>query len=386
MPATRMLERRPAARSSRTGRSCIELFAGIGLMRLGLEQAGFAVAFANDAAPEKLAMYADNFPADDFFLGDVRAVTGEQLPEAELLTASFPCTDLSVAGAMKGLAGEQSGLFWQVTRLLGELAERRPPVVLLENVPGFLRSRGGEDFLDAVRALGELGYSCDAVLLDAARFTPQSRLRLFLIASLAEPRPTFGLAPSSLRSESLVALIHRGGDCRWNVRRPPEPPPLGAASLESILEDLPDDDPHWWNRERADYLLSQLSERHAAVVDRMAAGDAYAYATAFRRIRRGKSTAEVRTDGLAGCLRTPRGGSARQILVRAGRGRRDVRLLTARECARLQGVPDDYQINVSQSRALFGFGDAVCVPAVAWLANNLLAPLLEELAPSKETR
>lgn len=367
-------------------RDCIELFAGIGLMRLGLERAGFAVRFANDVAADKQAMYADNFPTEDFALGDVREVAADDLPNAGLLTASFPCTDLSVAGAMKGLSGEHSGLFWQVVRLLDQLGDRRPSVVLLENVPGFLRSRGGDDFLDAAAALSRLGYSCDAVLLDAARFTPQSRLRLFLVASLAEPRPTFGLAPDALRSEALVGLIHRGADCRWSIRRLPEPPPLGTTRLETILEDLPDDDPTWWNRERADYLLSQLSERHAAVIDRLAGGEEYSYAPAFRRIRRGKSTAEVRTDGLAGCLRTPRGGSARQILVRAGRGRRDVRLLTARECARLQGVPDDYQINVSESRALFGFGDAVCVPAVAWLAENYLAPLVDELTAREEAQ
>jgi DNA (cytosine-5)-methyltransferase 1 len=89
--------------------------------------------------------------------------------------------------------------------------------------------------------------------------------------------------------------------------------------------------------------------------------------------------AELRTDGIAGCLRTPRGGSGRQILFKAGKGHYKVRLLTARECARLQGVPDDYVIDVTLNKALFGFGDAVCVPAVEWIAKHYLTPLALEL-------
>jgi len=88
--------------------------------------------------------------------------------------------------------------------------------------------------------------------------------------------------------------------------------------------------------------------------------------------------AELRNDGVAGCLRTPRGGSGRQILVKAGYGKVRVRLLTPRECARLMGA-DDFVINVPLNQALFGFGDAVCVPVIAWIARNYLNPLLDEM-------
>jgi DNA (cytosine-5)-methyltransferase 1 len=88
---------------------------------------------------------------------------------------------------------------------------------------------------------------------------------------------------------------------------------------------------------------------------------------------------ELRTDGIAGCLRTPRGGSGRQILFCAGGGSYRVRLLTLRECARLMGA-DDYKINVPLNQALFGFGDAVCVPAIQWIAENYLNPVLEQMA------
>ncbi len=86
--------------------------------------------------------------------------------------------------------------------------------------------------------------------------------------------------------------------------------------------------------------------------------------------------AEVRADGVAGCLRTPRGGSGRQILLCAGRGEVRARLLSGRECARLMGA-DDYTLTVPLNQALFGFGDAVCVPVIAWIADHYLGPQLQ---------
>jgi DNA (cytosine-5)-methyltransferase 1 len=121
-------------------------------------------------------------------------------------------------------------------------------------------------------------------------------------------------------------------------------------------------------------MLNQMSPKHRAEAEAMIHGDTIRYGTVFRRVRYGKSMAELRTDSVAGCLRTPRGGSGRQILVVAGKGRLAVRLLTGRECARLMGA-DDFKLNVPLNQALFGFGDAVCVPVIEWIANNYLNPV-----------
>ena len=149
-------------------------------------------------------------------------------------------------------------------------------------------------------------------------------------------------------------------------------------SLADILEDLPESSPYWWEKERAEYLLDQMSTRHREIAEDMIHCKDFKYGTVFRRVRKGKSMAELRTDGIAGCLRTPRGGSGRQILFKAGKGGYAVRLLTPRECARLMGA-DDYTINVPLNQALFGFGDAVCVPVIEWIATNYLNPLVNEL-------
>ena len=154
--------------------------------------------------------------------------------------------------------------------------------------------------------------------------------------------------------------------------------PTRKMTLPEMLEDLPGDAPEWWSPERRDYLLAQMSERHATLLEQMRHAREWSYGTVFRRIRKGRSMGELRTDGLAGCLRTPKGGSARQILVKAGFGEVHARLLTPRECARLMGA-DDFRIKVGANQALFGFGDAVCVPVVRWIADNYLNPLRDEV-------
>jgi DNA (cytosine-5)-methyltransferase 1 len=130
--------------------------------------------------------------------------------------------------------------------------------------------------------------------------------------------------------------------------------------------------------ERAKYLLSQMSKKHRRIANEMIQGKRWSYGTVFRRVRNNVSMAELRTDNIAGCLRTPRGGSGRQILFKAGKGKYFARLLTPRECARLMGA-DDFIIEGTLNQALFGFGDAVCVPVVEWIARHYLNSLVNEL-------
>lgn len=362
-----------------------EFFAGIGLLRLALERKGWMARFANDIDPLKAQMYFHNFPDSKdkcFILGDIHKLGTSLVPTVDLATASFPCNDLSLAGARSGLAGEQSGSFWGFIRILREMGTRRPQLVLLENVTGFLSSKDGKDFLDALLALNDLGYSCDAFILDAAYFAPQSRSRLFVVGINDnklehEAHEAFRFYESAVRPAALADFIFAHPTVRWSLRDLPCPPER-KSFLVDILDAIPHDRKEWWSAERASYLLSQMSPRHAAVARKMITGRDYSYGTVFRRVRNGKSMAELRTDGVAGCLRTPRGGSGRQILFKAGKSKYYARLLTPRECARLQGVPDSYIIDVPPNQALFGFGDAVCVPVIEWIAENYLTPALGE--------
>lgn len=361
-----------------------EFFAGIGLMRAGLENAGWRTLFANDNDPDKFEMYSANFTDADsrFRLCDVATLSSADIPSITLATASFPCNDLSLAGARQGLNGKQSSTFWSFVRLLQGMGSRKPPLVLIENVPGFLSSHDGKDLREAMFALNGLGYAMDAFLLDAASFVPQSRQRLFLIGTWDPSCPQSSaeelgaLQPSETRPAALLDFIASHPQIYWKLRQLP-PPPCSRVRLEGIVEDLPHGSPEWWSIERAQYLLNQMHPRHRKIAEFMISGRSFSYGTVFRRIRKEKSMAELRTDGIAGCLRTPRGGSGRQILVKAGRGKFFARLLTSRECARLMGA-DDYKLSVPLNQALFGFGDAVCVPAVEWITENYLNPLVTE--------
>ena len=355
-----------------------EFFAGIGLMRLALERQGWEVVFANDIDADKEEMYRHNWPNDDHFKpGDIHDLKPADIPECELFTASFPCNDLSIAGKWEGLDGKQSSAFWGLTGLLREMPGRRPPIVLLENVVGFLMNENGRDFEKALRELNDLGYLVDAVILNASHWVPQSRARLFVIAKrdVGQEARTCPMVSDS-RPELLYGFMVRHPEIGWDIQ-PLPPLPERKLELAEIIEDLPEDDPHWWNQPRAKYFFAQLSAKHEAEARKMIEANTISYATAFRRVRQQRSMAELRTDGIAGCLRTPRGGSGRQILFKAGKGHFQVRLLTARECARLQGVPEGYRIEVGLNQALFGFGDAVCVPAIEWIVSNYLSKLVE---------
>lgn len=359
-----------------------EFFAGIGLMRLGLEKEGWKVVFANDIDKQKEEMYRGNFSDADrhFKSGDINALIPSDIPRFNLATASFPCNDLSLAGARAGLGGTNSSAFWGFIRTLASIGHRLPRLILIENVTGFLTSRGGRDFEDAMIALNELGYAVDPFVLDAAWFVPQSRRRLFVIGVQSTTIRRIGTPPliseSPTRPDALVQFILSHPDINWRIRELPHPP-KSKKRLSSIIQRLPHEADIWWSTDRAEYLLNQMSPRHRAIADKLIAAPKWSYSTVFRRVRHNQSMAELRTDGIAGCLRTPRGGSGRQILFKAGFGTFHVRLLSARECARLMGA-DDFKITVPLNQALFGFGDAVCVPAIRWIAKNYLNPILKE--------
>ncbi len=368
-----------------------EFFAGIGLMRMGLEQQGWTISFANDIDPQKYEMYKAQYSdaGNHFVLGDVHKIPAGSVPVVTLATASFPCNDLSLAGSRSGLCGKQSSAFWGFIRVIEEMGDHRPPIILLENVVGFLTSNRGQDFKEALLALNSLGYDVDAFILDAARFVPQSRQRLFVVGILGSHdawgvRESLRFYESDVRPKALADFIFMSPEIRWRIRNLP-PQPQRNMTLPDILEDIPLSSREWWSRQRAEYLLNQMSPRHREIAEAMINGEENSYGTVFRRVRNGKSMAELRTDGLAGCLRTPRGGSGRQILFVAGNGRYFVRLLNPRECARLMGA-DDFKITVPSNQALFGFGDAVCVPAIEWIAGYYLNPLVNELIRGRSLR
>lgn len=359
----------------------LEFFAGIGLARLGLEKAGFHVAWSNDFEADKKTMYDGHFKDAErgndhkFVLGDVGAIQAADLPVgAAVAWASSPCTDLSLAGGRAGLAGTASGTFWHFIRLLRELGESRPEAVVLENVTGLATSHGGDDITAAIKAFNILGYSVDVLAIDARRFVPQSRPRLFLVG--AQNPPDFEEAAASDLRPEWLQWIYSDPALRTHRADLPSLPKLLLEGLGEYIEDIPLGDERWWDRKRTALFEGSLSPTQRDRVNVMKRSGSIKYRTAYRRTRNGVAVWEVRPDDVSGCLRTARGGSSKQAVVRMGNGRLQVRWMTPREYANLMGA-GEYDLSLARSnQALFGFGDAVAVPAVDWLARNYLLPLV----------
>ncbi len=375
-----------------------DFFAGIGLMRLGLKGAGWRTVWANDYDATKRRLYLHNLKGERVTLDDrpIQDVRPDDVPDVALMAACFPCTDLSLAGKRRGIEhGPQSSAYLAFADLLDARADRRPPFVVLENVVGLVNSHDGADFRICLDRLASAGYRIDSVAIDARHFVPQSRPRLFVVGVRADLDDVPTLTPEHLdpddplRPQRLREFMRANPDLPWALRPMPELPSR-ATTLVDVLEDLPDTDPAWWSPERVEKLRAQVSERHLDMIRARREQGLVVHATAFRRMRKGRSMAELRFDGVAGCLRTPKGGSAKQILVRVDDTGWRVRLLTPRECSRLMGADGmkkdgsykkgaEFRLDaegVSRDDALFGFGDAVAPPAVSWLIRQRVNPVV----------
>ena len=371
----------------------LEFFAGIGLARMGLEAAGFAVSWANDYEPDKFAMYAAHHqdrhdrviveggltthvgPTHTFAVGDIAAVKASELPKgASLAWASSPCTDLSLAGSRGGLSSGESNAFWAWTRVLRDMGANAPDHVVLENVIGLATSHGGEDLRAAIRELNSLGYSVDLLSLDARRFVPQSRPRMFVVGTKTPPEDD---PVSSELRPAWVQPFYGDESLRMHRAPLPAPPKFLLDGFSAQVEDIPLEDERWWDAARLEAFVESLSPTQRGRIDDLKRRRGVHYRTAYRRTRNGKPVWEVRADDVAGCLRTARGGSSKQAVVRIGHGQLKVRWMTPLEYARLMGAGDFKLEGARNSQALYAFGDAVAVPAVEWLGRNYLMPLVK---------
>lgn len=357
------------------------------MARAGLGPAWRALA-ANDIDTRKAAAYAVNWGADGLVVADVGSLSASDLTgDADLAWASFPCQDLSLAGAGAGLGGARSGAFWGFCKAIAALDAdgRAPAIVALENVGGTLTSKAGADFSAIVAALHQLGYRAGALMLDAALFVPQSRPRVFFVAvrgDLALPaRLIAPAAPIHHVSSALkraVAGLPQNLAADWIWWRLPEPPRMNVRLID-CLEPEPR---RWHEPSQSEALVAALSPASRRDVALAAESRARQVGALFRRTRPDgaggvRVQAEARFDGLAGCLRTPGGGSSRQFLIEVLGERVRTRPMTPREAARLMGLPDSFRLPERVTEALHLIGDGVAPPVVRFLSENLLLPLAQ---------
>jgi len=351
----------------------LEFFAGGGMARAGLGQT-WRCLFANDFDARKVSTYKANWGGSDIKWGDV--------------------ANLSLAGSYRGLGRERdndrtrSGTFWPFWKLMRDLVQvgRAPRTIVLENVYGCLTSHDGKDFGAIASALSQSGYTFGAAVINAANFVPQSRPRVFFIAvrkgqviprPLVADEPRNGWHPVALvEAYARMTAEAKRNWIWWNIPNPA----ARNATFADLVEDVPTG-VEWHTASHTKYLLDLMTPLHREkVADAMKSGRRMVGGV-YRRTRPDENgvkrqRAEVRFDNIAGCLRTPAGGSSRQtILVIDGKSVRS-RLVSPREAARLMGLRDDYWLPARYNDAYHVCGDGVCVPVVRHIAAHVLEPVL----------
>ena len=363
----------------------MEFFAGGGMARAGLG-ADWDCVFANDICPTKANSYVANWGDADLVVGDVFDLTPQQLPTqaADLAWGSFPCQDLSLAGNGAGLSGGRSTAFWGFWKLMKALSARgrQPRAIVLENVVGTLTSRDGNDFSAIIKAVVAGGYRVGAVVIDAVHFVPQSRPRIFFVAinnSVLIPDAILADGPvPSWHNAALIRAYHRLPAriqeewVWWNLPSNAGP----TATLDDIVEATPVG-VTWHSTEETNKILAMMAPVNRRKVIEAQAVGRLKVGTIYRRTRMGEQRAEVRFDGISGCLRTPSGGSSRLTIIIVRGSEIRTRLISPRETARLMGLPDSYILPVRYNDAYHLVGDGVVVPVVMHIAKSILNPIIK---------
>ena len=337
--------RRGPELADRTDFRFIDLFAGIGGLRLGFESIGGRCVFTSEWDRFSKQTYALNYPDSHEISGDIRPFADDpgRIPEHDILLAGFPCQPFSIAGVSKKnalgrphgfLCDTQGTLFFDTARII---AHHRPAAFLLENVKNLESHDGGRTFATIMNVLrNELGYHVQSRVISAAPWVPQKRERIFIVGF--RERTEFDLAALAV------------------------PPASTGPRLGSILQPHDEVDPkytltaHLWN------YLQDYKDRHAA------AGNGFGYGL-------------VGPDDIARTLSARYFKDGSEILVRQP-GRRP-RRLTPLECARLMGFDRGgrrFRIGVSDTQAYRQFGNAVVVPVIEFLAGALRPHLCHALA------
>lgn len=362
------------------------------MARCGLGK-GWQCLFANDFDHKKSATYRRNWGDNELLTSDVRTVRLETLPSrANLVWGSFPCQDLSLAGAGAGLKGDRSGTFWPFWDIVKNLIanDRAPEIISLENVIGTLHSHSGKDFAAICSAFHRVGYCFGAMVINASLFLPQSRPRLFIIGIRGDvciPEGVYRHTPSPLwHSRTLqvayerLSVKQRQNWIWWDM--------LAPVPRSTSFADLVEENPtsvKWHTDAETKQLLAMMSDINLVKVEEAKElskrAGLHMVGAIYKRTRRDENgykvqRAEVRFDDVAGCLRTPAGGSSRQLIVVVNGSKVRSRLISSRETARLMGLPDDYILPENYNEAYHLTGDGVAVPVVRHIAQNIFNPLL----------
>jgi DNA (cytosine-5)-methyltransferase 1 len=342
----------------------IDLFAGIGGIRMGFETHGGDCVFTSEWNDFSTRTYRENYPADreHALIGDIVSFPAEEVPSHDVLLGGFPCQPFSIAGVSKKNAlgrphgfecTTQGTLFFDVARII---AAKRPAAFLLENVKNLLSHDKGRTFDVILQTLrDELGYEVHYRVVDGQHFTPQHRERIIIVG---------------FRGKTSFS---------WDDLRLPENGPR----LGSILHRTDGSEPVLpWDHDRFfDHAAKRVQPKYTLTPNlwtylqnyaakHRAAGNGFGFGMAYPDSVTRTLSARYHKDGS-------------EILVYQGEQLRP-RRLTPRECARLMGFPDTFRIPVSDTQAYRQFGNSVVMPVMREVARIMLPHV--QILLAKETQ
>ena len=310
----------------------LDLFSGIGGFSLAFKRVfpeGEIIGFS-EIDKYAIQIYEKHFEGVKNY-GSVDAIQTEDLPDFDICTFGFPCQDLSIAGKRKGLAGERSGLFYQAIRIINA---KRPKYFIFENVKGLFSSGQGEDFIEVLQAITDIGYNGQWQLLNTKWFLPQNRERIYFVGHLREePRPK-------------IFPIEEDG----------------AVSNETS---------------RADQTQPQTEISPCLKGDEMKADDVFIVENSLKQIGAlGKDSEATRIYDINGIARTIKngGGLGAKTGLYAVKGdllNSRIRRLTPMECERLQGFPDGWTEGLSDTQRYKTLGNAITVKVAEEIFKRL---------------
>jgi DNA (cytosine-5)-methyltransferase 1 len=315
----------------RTYRLC-DLFSGIGGIRLGFHQTGrFRSVFNCEIDDDACETFEANFGENP--KGDITKVDAASLPDFDILAGGFPCQSFSMAGKRLGFDDTRGTLFFDIERIL---AAKKPPAVFFENVKGLVTHDNGNTFKVIMNVLERLGYNPVCDIINAKNFgVPQNRERVYIVGLLSG---TFG-------------------EFRW--------PDVGddTRRLRHILEKGPVHAKYFLSVEYLDCLKRHRQRQEAK-------GHGFGY--------------EIKIpDGIASAIVVGGMGRERNLVLdhnppvgkALSRNSEAIRMLTPRECARLQGFPEEFKIVVGDRPAYKQFGNSVAVPVIRAIARQIVEVL-----------
>ena len=317
---------------------CIDLFAGIGGIRLGFEQAfcdDINTVFVSEWDKKAQETYRANFGEDLEIFGDITKINEKDIPEHDILLAGFPCQAFSLAGQKKGFEDTRGTLFFDVARIV---EFHKPRVVFCENVKNLVNHDRGKTFKIIKKTLNNLGYRVFYKVLNSKDFgVPQNRERIYIVAFREDISPNIFLFPDKIDDTKIIADIIEAKE----------------TSPKYYLSDV--------------YLesLRKHKQRHQSK------GNGFGY--------------EIRdVNSIAGAIVCGGMGRERNLIIdkrltnftpvthiKGNINREYIRKMTPREWARLQGFPDEFKLVVADTHLYKQFGNSVTVPVIKAIAENI---------------